>query len=335
VTPRRLNPPKLVAAAVAIAALVIPAGRSAAGSALRPGPRELVSLAGNAAAATAVRYGVHDDRGNSMDTVKIVQSGRGLYVSVYHTWTAGKFTVKLATSTNVLDWHYIGDLDTDASQPTIRRLPTEGYLVAYEKQSADATRHWLRFRHYAGLADLLSGVYRRQRDVTPALSRIEGTPNIVSIKVAKGLSRSTIAVGLHYNTPAGDREAIGTLTNFRAWSDRPNQALNRRLSALGVHGNLGDRDLETVLGTKLELVEGQTNANDWSSWRVYAYDTSKSALTPVRLHTPGGSLSFGNPTLTPITAPNGRPALVVTYFVFSRGAAADEMGELIFYTALE
>jgi hypothetical protein len=324
---------KLFSAGVTIVALVIVGGGSA-GSAVRSRPSRLVLLAADAAAATAARYQVHDDRGSSMDTAKIVQSGIGRYVSVYHTYRAGRFVVKVATSTDVLDWHYAVDLDSDASQPTIRRLPTGGYLVVYEKQSGDATRHWLRFRHYAGLADLLRGAYQRQRDATPSLSRIEGTPNIVSIKLDKGLSRSRISVGLHYNTPAGDREAAGTLTNFQTWTDEPNRALNIRFAALGLHGNLGDRDVETVLGKKVELVEGQMSANDWGSWRVYAYDSSKSALTPMRLHTPRGSASFGNPTLTAITAPNGRPALVVAYFLFSAGAAPAEAGELIFYTTL-
>jgi len=44
-----------------------------------------------------------------------------------------------------------------------------------------------------------------------------------------------------------------------------------------------------------------------------------------------GSTAFGNPAVTMLTSPNGRPARLVTYFIFSQGAASGEGGELVFY----
>jgi hypothetical protein len=44
----------------------------------------------------------------------------------------------------------------------------------------------------------------------------------------------------------------------------------------------------------------------------------------------GGSTAFANPTLTTITAPSGRHAVVATMFISTEGAAPGEAGELIY-----
>ena len=50
-------------------------------------------------------YGVHDDRGHPMDTVKIIQvEETGEFAGVYHSWLEdpGVFEVHLATSADLL-----------------------------------------------------------------------------------------------------------------------------------------------------------------------------------------------------------------------------------------
>ncbi len=60
-------------------------------------------------------------------------------------------------------------------------------------------------------------------------------------------------------------------------------------------------------------------------------DTMPDVL-PVVTH--GGSTAFANPTVTALTSPAGRPAIVATVFIPSEGAADGEGGELIYYREL-
>jgi len=46
-------------------------------------------------------------------------------------------------------------------------------------------------------------------------------------------------------------------------------------------------------------------------------------------------VSFGNPTLTMLTAPSGEPATVVTLYVFPAGAAPGEAGPLLYYRIVD
>jgi len=68
---------------------------------------ELRSYIENVTQATASRYGVMDDRGNVMDTVKIiaVPEADG-FAGVYHTYRddTRAFDVHLATSSDLMNW---------------------------------------------------------------------------------------------------------------------------------------------------------------------------------------------------------------------------------------
>ena len=88
----------------------------------------LQSIIGSVIAATAFRYDVKDSLGAGMDTLKIIQNPAGGYLGVYHTGNG----VKLATSSDLLNWTFRRTLDAQASQPTIHALPTGGFLTAVE-----------------------------------------------------------------------------------------------------------------------------------------------------------------------------------------------------------
>ena len=70
---------------------------------------------------------------------------------------------------------------------------------------------------------------------------------------------------------------------------------------------------------------------DFGSWRLYLLNrrTGTAAYLPVVTH--GGSSAFANPTVTAITSPRGRPAIVATLFVPFEGAAPGEAGQLVYY----
>jgi hypothetical protein len=213
---------------------------------------------------------------------------------------------------------------------------------------AKADRIRIRFRYYATLDRLLAGQISREFTAPRALSATaQGTPSIASVALTPDLSNSRIEVGLHYRAdtdgngyPDDDRQGTAVLTNFSSWRSRVAERLNTAFqSATRLHrgyskaprGSFGDRDEITFDGAALQLYEVQYRRNDFASWRLFLRDRRTGLLSAVRVATPGGSTSFGNPTVSEVVAPSGRRALMVTMFVFSEGAASGEAGSLIFY----
>jgi hypothetical protein len=300
---------------------------------------ELVTLLQEVSAADGLRYGTRDDQGVGMDTAKIVPapSGGG-YLAVYHHLIGGAFNVRLATSSDLLNWHYLATLEDDASQPTIAELSDGGFLVAYEKTGRGAacggSGSCLAFQHYPSKNALLAGAEDRSVTVNRTLSSCnEGTPNIYAATLNPDLDHSIINVGFHYFKGCDvDRQAIGTLTNFSSWKTTVDTNLNTLFTNLGtIGGNVGDRDALLYQGRPYTLVEGQGRKNDFGTWRPYLFDRTANSLARLQLHTDAGSTSFGNATYTQLTLPGGRRGFVSTQFIFSEGAAPGEAGPLFYY----
>jgi hypothetical protein len=289
--------------------------------------------------ATAYRYATRDDRGRSMDTLKIIPRPGGGYLGVYHSGPHGAYRVYVAESRDLLHWTSKALLDNDASQPAIAALSDSGYLLAEEASAGRAAgpRLLLRFRHYASLAALLAGradrTFEAPLTLTPGGAGAEGTPNIFSASLSPELSHSRIVVGFHYRPAHGvDLPGTGVLTDFSSWSARRDTALEAALRADGASGAIGDRDAVRFLGASFELVEAQ--AGTGPAWHVYLYDlrTHRAALLHIR--TSRGSASFGNPTVTSLRGPSGATALVFTLFLRSSLARSGEAGELVYYRDL-
>jgi hypothetical protein len=235
---------------------------------------ELVALLQDVTTADGRRYGTTDDRGVGMDTAKIVPGPPGDgYLAVYHHLVGGVFNVRLATSTDLLHWHYVATLENDASQPTIAALSGGGFLVAYEKTGRGAycggSGSCLAFQHYPNMDALLAGAEDRSVAVNRTLSPCnEGTPNIYAATLHPDLDHSIINVGFHYFKGCDvDRQAIGTLTNFSSWKAQADSNLNTRFTNLGtIGGNVGDRDALHYQGRPYSLVEGQDTKNDFGTW---------------------------------------------------------------------
>jgi hypothetical protein len=284
--------------------------------------------------ATAYRYATQDDHGRSMDALKIISKPGGGYLGVYHNGPHGVFQVYVAESRDLLHWTSRALLDNDASQPALAELSDSGYLLADEAHINRGVKlRVLRFRHYASLAALRSGradrTYEAPLTLAPGSAKAEGTPNIFSATLSPDLSHSRIVMGFHYRRPHGlDRPGIGVLTNFSAWSGRPDTALEAALRADGVSGAIGDRDAVSFLGAPLELVEAQ--AGTGPAWHVYLYDQSTHVATSLHIRTNQGSRSFGNPTVTSLRGPSGATALAFTLFL-PIPAPNGEAGELVFY----
>ncbi|MEA2130975.1 MAG: hypothetical protein QOJ85_3866 [Solirubrobacteraceae bacterium] len=305
--------------------------------------RQLVSIVQEVTRATRAQYNSRDTGGRTLDTIKIVERGGGGYVSAFHSPDgAGSFSVRFASSTNLLTWSSGTGSIADASQATLARRPNGSFLAAYEQRSAGGRSH-LQFGQYGGISALLAGNASSVSPVSRSLSTWnEGTPSLHSV------TDVSATVGFHYLatdvTPAVDRNASGLLNGFPGsaptWGSITVDArVNNAIQALEptVH-HIGDRDRVMFQGYGFRLVEAQTRRDDWSSWRVYLYDETADArgdtlhaMTKLNVRTHRASSSFGNPTATVVTDPIGLRAVVVTLFLFSEGAAAGEAGELIYY----
>ncbi|HEV2776474.1 MAG TPA: sialidase family protein [Solirubrobacteraceae bacterium] len=351
--------------------LYAPPASAGPSKAQRADSREtLKRIVENVGRTTAHRYGARDDRGAPLEGLKVVQVG-SQYVGAYHAPGGGRFNVHLATSRDLIRWTRRTTLDEDASQPTIAVLPNGAVLVAYEKTTVldvlpraplppalagpsdiidgPLNRIRVRFRYYRNVDALLDGQHSSQFTAPRSLSpTAEGTPSITRVLLRNGLiSQSRIEVGLHYfadldrnGTPDVDRLATATLTNFNTWQARPERELDADLLRLrSFHegfsapprGSIGDRDQIVVNGVRLELQEAQYIPNDYSSWRLFLIDPRNRVPRPLEVATTDTSRSFGNPTATALTAPSGRPAILITMYVFAEGAAPHEAGPLVFY----
>jgi hypothetical protein len=270
--------------------------------------------------ASARRYALHDDAGHTMDGLKVIASAdAGGFIGVYQTFNGGGFDAHLATSINLLDWHWRVTLARAAAQPTIKAAGS-GYVVALE---TDGDNH-LRFAYYSSWTTLLSAspsqTYDAQRTLSPCA---EGTPNIYA-----GDS-SRVQVGFHYWSACNvGRQARG-VTDWTSWTATKDVALDTAITAFGVAG-VGDRDVLTFRGYQFGLVEGEGVLNDWTSWRIFLYDYQTGTADRLNITTDAGSISFGNPTIEQITL-GEQPALVMSLYLFLDGARGGETGSLLYY----
>jgi len=330
----------------------------------------LTSIVEDLGRTTAHRYGARDDRGAPLEGLKVVQVGER-YVGVYHAPGGGRFNVHVATSRDLIEWTRRATLDDDASQPTISVQPGGSLIVAYEKTTlldllprpplpealvspleildGPLNRIRVRFRFYRSLDALLDNQFSRQFTAPRSLSATaEGTPSITRAILRRGrITRSRIEVGMHYfadidsdGVPDLDRQATAVLTDFRSWKAKPQPDLDADFLQLKTlhrgftsppRGSIGDRDQIIIDGVRLELQEAQYVPGDYASWRTFVVDPRTRVPRPLEIDTGGDSRAFGNPTATALTSPSGRPAVLVTVYVFAEGAAASEAGPLVYY----
>ena len=303
-----------------------------------PAELSIQAVLGDVVGSTGHRYGVRDSDGNTMDTAKIIANPSGGYLAIYHRGDE----VKLASSADLLTWKLIRTLDPQATQPTIHLLQDGGVLTAVEYNDQVGSGGRLRLRHYPGLDALLAGTFDRERTLARTLSPCnEGTPTVVAASLSPDIDHSTIGIDFHYHRNCDiDRQARGTLTDFSLWNAETETAADHALTTAAaiqghaVKGNIGDRDTFAHGGTRYALHEIQYTKNDFGSWRLYLRDLETGIAEYLPIVTHGGSSAFANPTVTVLTSPAGRPAIVATVFIPSEGAADGEGGELIYYREL-
>ena len=277
------------------------------------------------AGSTAHRYGVTDDLGHEMDTVKIIAIPEsGGFVGLSHSFHDGTYDVNLATSTDLMTWTWRVRLATRASMPTIKPASDGGYAVAWEQEPDNH----LRFSYYPSWDALLRGAPTKSLDAPQRLSGCaEGTPNLYAA------SSTALDVGFHFFDRCElDRQARGA-TDWTTWDPAPRPTIENAVRANRVTGGVGDRDVIRFGDADLTLVEGQVVKDDWRSWRIFLYDEVTGRAEPVDFHTDAMSFAFTNPTIERITI-GGREAVLVSLFIPGEGALGGEAGELIYYRTL-
>ena len=294
---------------------------------------QLAALLSDVTKATAHRYAARDDRGRTLDCLKIFELAPGDYLGIYHTMEKRVFRLHAAQSTNLLDWYHRVELDAHASQGALWREKAGGFYLAYEHDVPKAVN--IRLRHYADLPALLNGRFDREVDLPRTLApTAEGTPSFERVEEGNSPDQSRIDLRIHYYREMQvDRAARGTLVGFTNWSATVEPAINAALGAKGVQGNIGDRDHVEFQGRPWLIQEGQLIRNEWSSWRLFLLDPPASLCRELHIHTHRGSTSFANPSVTRLRDPQGRWVYAVTLFLPTQGNARGEVGSLIYLVA--
>lgn len=272
------------------------------------------------------RYRLTDDLGHEMDGAKVLQIAEsGGFVSLYHSYRGGIFSVHLATSTNLLDWTWQVQLADRASMPTILPASDGGFAAAWEQEPDN---HLL-FAWYQDWPSLLAGEPSKVFEPRQQLSDCaEGTPNLYAA------SSTFLDVGFHfYDACDIDRQAHGT-SDWTTFIATPRRDIEDAVRANGVEAGVGDRDIVEIDGVGLTLIEGMQRRDDWRTWDVYLYDDISGLAEPLVFTTHAGSTAFTNPTVTMVGF-EGRPTLVMTLFLPQEGAHGDEAGELLYYRFLD
>ena len=324
--PRRRTFRSLLAAAILL--IACQPGAATPSVSVQASRAELRDLITDVTASTAYRYQATDDLGRSMGPLDIVRIPEAAtFAGVYFTMSDadGMFHLQLATSRDLMDWTWRAELADQASQPSIAAASDGGYVVAWEQEPDPI--HMV-VSYFASWDDLLAGSSTKRFDVpitTPACG--EGTPSI------EAASSERVELGFHYHANCERDLQAGGSTDWRRWHSSLRMPLDKALMDLGVRGHVGDRDSITFRGHDLMLIEGQRVLDDWSAWRIFLYDAESRTAEELHFQTHAGSVSMGNPTIELIEI-LGRPAILVTLYVFTEGSHAHEDGELIYYRYL-
>jgi hypothetical protein len=268
----------------------------------------------------------------SVAPLKVVQTDSTVcpYVGVYHNQiNTTQFATYLGCSSDLATWSQVGQIHSPASQPDLRLLSDGSVLYAEEYNTG---RPVVRMHHYGnvpgktGIAALVANPAITPTSTYTApqttFSTTDGTPEFGRINYTGSMLSSTIEVTHHFydqlTSPRRDLQGVATLTNGKTWSNVRDTTMNNTITAAGGTGKIGDREVFEVGSTVYEVVEAQIGpaGNYYDTWRLFLINKTANTAQQLNPVLAGGAKSLGNPTLTFVTLPNGKPALVFTYFIF-------------------
>jgi hypothetical protein len=200
-------------------------------------------------------------------------------------------------------------------------------VTAWEFTPLDGTSDsYPTFHYYPSWTDLLAAAPAKSYAAALSLSACcEGTPNLYAA------SSEVVDAGFHYLADMTvDRQARATM-DWVSWTAVKQPRLDAAVTALGVAGNVGDRDTVTYRGVEYTVLEGQLRMDDIGSERLFLVDQRTGVAEPLDLRTADGSDSVSNGTVELVEI-GGREALVVAAYVFSDGPQG---GSMIYYRTID
>ena len=269
------------------------------------------------------------------------------YLGVFHNQiNSTQFATYLGYSTDLRVWHTIGQIHSPASQPDLRIFPD--HSVVYAEEYTPSGRPYVRVHYYgngttSGLEALIANpaVAPTQAITLPGtdVAKADGTPEFGRITYSGAIASSTLEVTHHYyDLGQRDMEADGTLANFNTWSSPSDTTINNLVTNAGGNGKIGDREVFEVGSQVFEVVEAQVSpksSSDYGSWRLFLVNQTASTVQKLSPVLSGGAQSLGNPTVSFVALPTGRPALVFTCFVFGANNGTTPPGGHMFVYPLE
>jgi hypothetical protein len=318
----------------------------------------------NPRSATDAKYHAVDNQGNPMQSPSIIQmTGESYaYAAVYHTpysVTGGfRYKINLAVSDDLIHWTFVRTLIDNADMPKIVEVSgSDWVLIAHEQwlgaSVASTAPCQVAFALFYDLGDLMNGTIRASWIAPQYESDLNGTPSIYNAQLVSNGGEYVVngQFGFHYWNGTRDVNAFTTIDNLfdpqGGTVSYPATATgyNNLLINAGVSGNIGQRDTLVTTSGRYNIQEGNigTPATSWNNWRIWLYTFAGSAQYPtgngnlvmLSPQTSHGSYSFGNPSVSVVDNPDGNGhALVISYFIFSQGAAPGEAGSLIYYYSI-
>jgi hypothetical protein len=287
----------------------------------------------------------------SVAPLKVVQTDSIVcpYVGVYHNQiNSSQFATYLGCSGDLATWRQVGQIHSPASQPDFRLLSDGSVLYAEEYNTG---RPVVRMHYYGsvpgktGLDALIANPAMSPTNTFTApqttFATTDGTPEFGRITYTGSIFSSTIEVTHHFydqlTSPRRDLQAVATLTHGKTWSNSRDTTMNNVITNAGGTGKIGDREVFKVGSTVYEVVEAQIGpaGNYYDTWRLFLVNKTANTAQQLNPVLAGGAKSLGNPTLTFVMLPNGKPALVFTYFIFSVNNGATPPGGHIYVYPLQ
>ncbi len=324
----------------------------------------LIHILNNPKLAKGARYNLTDSSGQAMQTPSIIDLTNQpyKYAAVYHTpypvEGGYRYKVNLAVSNNLLNWQFVRSLVDNADMPRIVKVKGASWLVLVHEQwlgpdQASTAPAQLGFQLFYDANDLLNGIIRSTWIQPQYMGDLNGTPSIYNFSLS--LTNNYYGVngqfGFHFWDGSRDVNAVSTIVNLFNPSTQPQNYpstavnYNNLFMSQGVSGNIGQRDtIQTTGGRRYNIQEGNIGApgQSWELWRVWlytfgdtnSYPTGNGTVLMLSPQTVKGSSSFGNPSITVVKPPLANQTgkrIVVSYFLFSEGAAPGEAGSLLYF----
>ena len=268
------------------------------------------------------------------------------YLGVFHNQiNRTQFATYLGYSGDLKSWHTIGQIHSPASQPDLRILPDDSVLYAEEYNPSG--RPYVRVHYYGNATGTLGPTGLQALIANPATpptnsltlagtaqAKADGTPEFGRIGYNGSVASSTLEITHHYYyLGTRDLQGVGTLTNFKNWSNSADTTINDLVNNAGGTGKIGDREIFKVGAEVYEVVEAQVNptsSNDYGSWRLFLIDRTAGTIEQLSPMLQGGAQSLGNPTVSFVALQDGHSALVFTCFVFGTNNGATRPGGHLF-----